>query len=256
MNVNLIDIIKHLELDYPKETAYDWDNVGLQIGNANQRAKKVLITLDCTKEVVKEAIHLKADMILSHHPLIFKPISSITIDTPRGWTILNLIKHNIALYAMHTNFDVSDGGMNDVFCDLLGVQNRSLLDDQEGIGRIGDINPMSFDDFVAHLRQTFSIDAIRLIGSKRETISKVAMSLGSGSHHMNPAKKKNADVFLTGDVTYHTAIDAIQMGLTILDIGHSAEKIFQTYLQNRLSKTFPDVEFVVSSVHPDPFVIL
>jgi len=251
--MNSIEIIKFLEKDYPKAAAYDWDNVGLQVGTLNSQVKRVLVTLDVTKEVVKEAIDKKVNLILSHHPLIFKPLMNVTIETPKGWTVSKLIQHKIALYSMHTNFDVSDGGMNDVFADLLGMQNKELLDDLNNIGRIGDINPITFDDFVKKLHEEFKIEDIKLIGNPRETISRIGFSLGSGSHHAAPAKKKNADVYLTGDVTYHTALDAIEMGLTILDIGHHAEKIFIQFIKDKISQEFPEIEVYISEINTNPY---
>lgn len=252
--MNSIEIIKYLEEFYPKEKAYDWDNVGLQVGSLNSRAKRVLITLDVTKEVVKEAIDLKVDLIISHHPLIFKPVFNVQVETPRGWIIHQLIKHKIALYSMHTNYDVSEGGMNDEFARLIGLTNKEVLDEQEQIGLIGNINETSFDDFIARLHQEFDISDIKLIGNRKDRISKIAFSLGSGSHHMAPAKRKNADVFLTGDVTYHTALDAIQMGLTILDIGHYAEKIFKKAILRLITEQFSEVEVLISAVNTNPYL--
>ncbi len=254
--MNSIDIIKYLETNYPKERAYDWDNVGLQVGSLNTKVKKVLITLDVTKDVVKEAIHEKVDLIISHHPLIFKPIMNVSVETPRGWMISQMIQHKIALYSMHTNYDCSEDGMNDHFSKLLGLSNLEVLDDQEFIGKIGTIEPIDFDQFVKRLHEEFSIDDIKLIGNKKEVISKVALSLGSGSHHMNPAKRKNADVFLTGDVTYHTALDAIQIGLTILDIGHYAEKIFKDAIAEKINSKFPEVDVIISSVNTNPYTAI
>ncbi len=251
--MNSIDIIKYLETKYPKEAAYEWDNVGVQVGSLNQRARKVLITLDVTKEVIKEAVEQKVDLIISHHPLIFTPLMNVQVETPRGWMINQLIKHSIALYSMHTNYDVSDGGMNDVFSKRLGLYEPILLDDEIGIGRIGFIDELPFEAFVQKLKTEFNIEQIRLIGTPRPIIKKVALSLGSGSHHMNPAKRKNADVFITGDVTYHSALDAIQMGLTILDIGHYAEKIFKEAVFEDLTKTFSEVQFLISEVNTNPY---
>ena len=254
--MNSIEITKYIESKFPKEAAYDWDNVGLQVGSLNHKVLKVLIALDVTKEVVKEAIEHKVDLIISHHPLIFKPIMNLQSETPRGWIITNLIKHSISLYSMHTNYDVSDGGMNDAFSKKLGLTNLQVLDESENIGRIGEIKEISFDDFVKLLKSTFSFTDIKLIGDHKTSIKKVALSLGSGSHHMSFAKRKNCDVFLTGDVTYHTALDAIQMGLTILDIGHYAEVIFKDSIFDDLSEKFLDIEFIKSNVNTNPYKVL
>jgi len=251
--VNSIDIIKYLETKFPKEAAYEWDNVGLQVGSLNQRVRKVLITLDVTKEVVQEAIEQKVELIISHHPLIFKPIMNVQFETPRGWIIQHCIKHGIALYSMHTNYDVCDGGMNDDFAKRLGLRNVSLLDETENIGRIGEMDPIPFLVFVENLKAAFLLSDIKLIGKPREMIQKIGFSLGSGSHHMSQAKRKNCDLYLTGDVTYHSALDAIQMGLAILDIGHNVESIFKATIQQDLMLKFSDIEILISSVNTNPY---
>lgn len=251
--MNSIDIVKYLETKYPKEAAYEWDNVGLQVGSLNHRVKKVLVTLDVTREVVEEAINQKAELIISHHPLIFKPMMNVSIETPRGWMIHHLIKHGISLYSMHTNYDVASEGMNADFAERLGLVNLTVLDETENIGLVGEMTPVSFSDFVEQIKTQFQLLDIKLIGKPRETIQKIGFSLGSGSHHMAHAKRKNCDLFLTGDMTYHSALDAIQMGLSVLDIGHHAESIFKETIQKKLSIRFPEIEFVLSSVNTNPY---
>ncbi len=251
--MNLVEIIKYFETKYPKELAYEWDNVGVQVGSLNILAKKVLVTLDVTKEVVKEAIDLKVNMILSHHPLIFNPIDRIIFDTPRGWIIKNLIKHNITVYSAHTNYDLADGGMNDEFARILNLKNPSLLDEIDNIGRYGDIEEMTFDEFLAKIKKDLKLDHVKVIGRTDKLIQRVGISGGSGSKHMYQAKKQNCDVYLTGDVTYHTALDAIQSGMTLVDIGHHAEKIFVEAIKRDLTSVFPEIEFISSSVNTNPY---
>lgn len=251
--MNLIEIIKYFETKYPKELAYEWDNVGVQVGSLNTIAKKVLVTLDVTKEVVKEAIELKVNMIISHHPLIFNPIESIIFDTPRGWIIKNLIKHNITVYSAHTNYDLAEGGMNDEFARVLNLKNPALLDEIDNIGRYGDIEEMSFDEFVEKLKKDLKIENLKVIGRSDKLIKRVGISGGSGSKHMYQAKKRNCDVYLTGDVTYHTALDAVQLGITLIDIGHHAEKIFVDAIIRDLTSVFSEIEFISSSVNTNPY---
>lgn len=251
--MNSIDIIKYLESKYPKELAYDWDNVGLQVGSLNKKAKKILVTLDVTKEVVVEAVNLKADLIISHHPLIFKPIANVSIESPRGWMINRMIKHDIALYSMHTNFDLADGGMNDILSSLLNLKNPQLLDTVDGIGRFGEIDEIKMTDFIQNVKTLFDLDHVRLIGSLDKTIKVVGISGGSGSNHVGQAKRQNCDVYLTGDATYHTALDCIQMGLNVIDVGHYAEKVFKKAVAEDLKNQFPDVEIIISSIDSNPY---
>jgi len=251
--MNAIELIKDLETRYPKSLAYDWDNVGLQVGTLNKPLKSVLVTLDVTKEVVKEAIQHKVDLIISHHPLIFKPISSIPVESPRGWMIQKLIKHDISLYSMHTNYDVADGGMNDQLCRLLGIANPALLDTEVGIGRYGSISPMSLPDLVHHVKLVLQIPSIRVIHHTSRLIETVGISGGSGSIHIAEAKRRGCDVYLTGDVTYHNALDAIQMGIVVFDVGHSIEKVFIPILRDEIATRFPDISVKASQVDTNPY---
>ena len=251
--MNLIDIIKYFEEKFPKDLAYEWDNVGIQVGTLNIPAKKVLITLDVTKEVIKEAIDKKVNMIISHHPLLFNPLDKIIFDTPRGWIIKNLIKHNITVYSAHTNYDTAEGGMNDEFAKILGLKNPALMDEVDGIGRYGDIETINIKDFINDLKNKLNLDNIKVIGSTSREVSRVGISGGSGSKHMYQAKMRGCDVYLTGDVTYHTALDATSLGLTVIDIGHHAEKIFVDAIYNFLGKQFKEVEFIKSEIDTNPY---
>ena len=242
-----------MESKYPKELAYEWDNVGLQVGTLNQVSKKVLITLDVTKDVIKEAIHKKADLIISHHPLMFKPMSSIVFDTPKGWMIKNLVKNNISVYSAHTNFDQADGGMNDILAEAMEIKNPKLLDEHDNIGRYGEIEEMKITDFVKKLKTTFGLNTVKIIGNDKKKIKTVGVSGGSGSHHMYQARIRGCDVYVTGDVTYHTALDAIQLGITLLDVGHHIEKIFVQALKSELESQFPDVIFIASEIDTNPY---
>lgn len=251
--MNAVEIIKYMESKYPKELAYEWDNVGLQVGTLNQVTKKVLVTLDVTKEVIKEAIHKKADLIISHHPLMFKPVNSIVFDTPKGWMLKNLVKNNISVYSAHTNFDQAEGGMNDILAEAMNIKNTKLLDEEVNIGRYGEIEEVKITDFVKQLKETFGLTTVKLIGSDTKKVKTVGVSGGSGSHHMYQARMKGCDVYITGDVTYHTALDAVQLGITLIDVGHHVEKIFVSAVKKDLENKFPDVEFIESEVNTNPY---
>ncbi|MGD9761338.1 MAG: Nif3-like dinuclear metal center hexameric protein [Candidatus Izemoplasmatales bacterium] len=251
--MNLVDVIKYFETKFPKELAYDWDNVGIQVGTLNIVAKKVLITLDVTKEVVKEAIEQKVNMILSHHPLLFNPVDKIIFDTPRGWILKNLIKHNITVYSAHTNYDLAQGGMNDEFARILSLKNVGLLDEIDGIGRYGDIEKLNIKAFIRDLKEKLNLESVKVIGNDDKEIERVGISGGSGSKHMYQAKFRGCDVYLTGDVTYHTALDADSIGITVIDIGHHSEIIFVDAVARDLSIQFKEIEFIKSKVDTNPY---
>ena len=180
--MNSIEIIKYFETKYPTDLAYEWDNVGLQVGTLNAKVEKVLITLDITKDVVKEAIKNKVNLIISHHPLMFKPMKNVVFDSPRGWIIKNLIQHNIAVYSAHTNFDVADGGMNDVLANVLGIEDPKLMDEVDNIGKFGKIKRIQLESFVSFVKKTFNLETVKVIGKTDKFIETVGISGGSGSH--------------------------------------------------------------------------
>ncbi len=252
--MNNVDIIRYMETKYPLDLAYEWDNSGLQVGTLNHACKKVLIALDVTKEVVKEAIHNKADLIISHHPLMFKPMETIVFDSPKGWLIKNLIQHNISVYSAHTNFDVAENGMNDILAAKIGIENPKLLDEEDNIGRYGDIAEIELKSFIEDLKKKFNLGTVKLIGNNLDRkIKTVGVSGGSGSHHMYQAKKRNCDVYITGDITYHTALDAIQYGITLIDVGHHIEIVFVDALKSFFESQFPEVEFLKSQIDTNPY---
>ncbi|MCK5762368.1 MAG: Nif3-like dinuclear metal center hexameric protein [Candidatus Izimaplasma sp.] len=146
--MNGIKIKKIFETFYPRDLAYEWDNVGCQIGSLNKEVNIILLSLDLTLEVVDEAISNKVELIIVHHPLIFSPIKSIDTDTYKGMLIEKLIKNEITLYVAHTNFDISNKGMNLILANMLNLKNQKILDyttESEGLGRVGDIAEMSME---------------------------------------------------------------------------------------------------------------
>jgi len=228
------DIKAYIQKNHPEETAFDWDHVGLQVGSLNQKITKIMITLDVTKDVVNQAIKENANFILSHHPLLFNPIHTLNLDASKGQLIQKLMDHKITVYSAHTNYDVSSSGMNQVLSDLLGLENSTVLEDDliRPMGRIGTLKkPLELKDFISFVKKTFNLPYALLIGEKDRLIQKVAVSGGSGSHHYMAAKKKNADIYLTGDITYHTALDMKEVGLLGLDIGHFSESLFKPMLK-------------------------
>ncbi len=144
--------------------------------------------------------------------------------------------------------------MNDILASKLDLREVALLDDENNIGRFGQIKPIPMSDFIAFFKKTFDLDHIKIIGKTDKTIRTVAISGGSGSHHMYAAKRKNCDVYITGDVTYHTALDAEQLGQTMIDAGHHIEIVFVEAVHQDLSQMFPEVEFIKSQVNTNPYI--
>jgi len=253
------DIIQFLEGKFPPSLAYEWDNVGLQLGNLNAQVKKIMIALDATTPVIDEAVEKGVDLIITHHPFFFVGVKQVDFGTPKGQNIGKLIKHDITLYSMHTNYDIADGGMNDVLASKMELQNVksfSMIDEDHGLGRIGeliaDMTLVDFSDKVENhwlaneVHHTQMVDA-----SSGGLVGKVAIIAGSGGKYFEDAKHAGADVFVTGDMDYHTAVDAIEMGLSIVDIGHYAEVVMEQHVAGLLADKF-DIEITVPTASKNP----
>lgn len=256
--MNGIDIKRFFDEKYPRDLAYEWDNVGLQIGTLNKPITGILLTLDVTREVVDEAMNRQANLIIAHHPLVFKPLSNILTDSYKGGLIETLIKNDIAVYVSHTNFDLGHEGMNTLLAERLGLENPEILEyetETHGIGKIGTIDPTPMHEAIKTIKQRLDMTHARLITQKTpDTIIKtIAISGGSGASHMFEAKKKGVDLYITGDVSYHQAHDMLQVGLSTLDIGHYVEKHFMHGLKKQLTAYGITCPIHESLIDQDPF---
>ncbi|MEG0712535.1 MAG: Nif3-like dinuclear metal center hexameric protein [Niameybacter sp.] len=359
----LKDIMAHLETLAPTRLAEKWDHVGLMIGGRSTEIEKVLCALDLNLEVVEEAIEKGAQLIVTHHPCFFKPIASIDYDTPIGLMIQKLIQNNIAVYAMHTNLDIAQGGINDYLADRLGLQHvgpltitehtplqklviyvpvshyegvREVLvaantctignyigctfgtvgkgtfiplegsnpyvgtahtleeveevkiecmihpqdlgtiieavqqvhpyeevaydvfqlenvSRSEGLGRVGVCESISVEALIVKLKEVFEIPYVRLIGKADRQVSKVALCSGSGASFIGTAAAC-AEVYITGDVTFHEAQAAISQGITVIDVGHyPSENIAMPLIQTYLTTQCQMLEVICSTVDGETF---
>ncbi|GAB3050971.1 Nif3-like dinuclear metal center hexameric protein [Virgibacillus ainsalahensis] len=366
---NTSDIFQLMENWAPKHLAYDWDNVGLQIGSYQKNVKKIMITLDVLESVVDEAIDKKADLIIAHHPLLFKPMNQLNTGTPQGRVIQKLIQHNISVYAAHTNLDIASGGVNDIMSDLLNIKSKDVLIETDaenlfkiavyvpkshienvrnafneagagyignyshctfqsagqgtfkplegtnpyigttneiefvpevkietivqeeqmdrviravidahpyeevaydiyplenkgesyGLGRIGTINEkLTLQEFCDKVKEAFDISHLRVTGDLTKEVKKVAVLGGSGEKYHDIARKKDADVYITGDMTFHAAQDAWVNGLAVIDPGHHVEKVMKKATKKYLDEKLQDenVEILLSESNTDPFQFL
>ena len=252
-------IITLFESLYPKNLAYEWDNVGLQIGTLNKTINKILLTLDVTKEVIEEAIENQCELIIAHHPLIFTPIKGIQTESYQGNIIKELIKNEITLYIAHTNFDISNYGMDSMLASMIGLTKQENLDDitdNEGLGKIGDVKEQTVQDFITHVKTVFKVDNARFIGNLDDKVTRVAISGGSGSSNIFNAVHKKADLFITGDITYHKALDCVNYGINTLDIGHYIEHHFMYHLKNVLETEGVTAEVITSQVVTNPYTFV
>lgn len=365
--MKLNNLVKKIENKYPLNLAYNWDNVGLIVGDFDNDIKRILVTLEANESIIEEAIENNIDLIVTHHPFIFKKINKINTKDLKGRLIHKLIKNDIALYSMHTNFDIAIDGLNDYFMEIMGFENTKILDvthsdtlykiavyvpvsheiivrealGEAGAGYIGnyshctfntqgigtfkpenDANPfigtvgeiesvkevkietivpskllqktienmikshpyeevaydvyklenngdlvglgryvslndkISLQDLCEEIKLKLNMDYIRVVGELDTKIKKIAVVTGAGSDMVSLAKSKNCDVIITGDVKYHEAQDALDMGMCIIDCGHfDTEDIFKDVMKRFLDK-LEEVEVIKSEVNLNPFKII
>ena len=257
--IKVNNIINEMELLAPTYLKEDFDNVGLMVGDKNKEVKKVLLALDCTLKVIEEAKKENVELIITHHPLIFKRPSSITTDTLQGKKIIELIKNDISLYSSHTNLDSVENGLNDTIVSILGFDNSKILeknkrDDKAGLGRIVSLNEsIQLEDLISKIKKSLNINNLRVVKGK-DKVNKIAIINGSGQDFIGKAVALGADFIITGDTTYHFASDYKEMEISILDVGHFAsEQITFFNVMENLKEKFKDVEFITSTVEEDPF---
>lgn len=363
------DIFQMLEEWAPRHLAYDWDNVGLQIGSPSRQSGNILVTLDVVESVVEEAIDKGAGLIIAHHPMLFKPLSEVNMDTVKGSLIEKLILNKITVYAAHTNLDVASGGVNDMLCERIGIRAESslvqtgrenlyklavyvpeshgeavrealhragaghignyshcmfktqgigsfkplegtnpfigskgelefvnelkietvvpepllgncirvLMESHPyeepaydifpmanegkvyGIGSVGTIdNEMTVRELGEHIKRELGLTGIRIAGNLDKIVKKVAILGGSGEKYIKDAIRQGADAYITGDMTFHPAQEAAEMGLPVIDAGHYIEKVMKesvkAYLDIKLKKQ--DIAVFISDTVTDPFRFL
>ena len=254
------DIMKVIEATYPKHAALEWDNVGLLVGRTEKEVKKIYVALDATDEVIEQAVVANADMLITHHPLLFSPLKKITDEHFIGGRVVKLLQHDISYYAMHTNYDVC--GMADISAAILGLDGAETLEvtdkeSMEGIGKVGDFSgPMSLQSCGEFIKEKFQLDSVKVFGDLSSTVQRVAICPGSGKGMTELALEKNADVLVTGDIGHHEGIDAVAQGLAIIDAGHyGLEHIFIEDMANYLRK---NIEGIVVETHEitHPFQVI
>lgn len=249
--VHLSTITDKLEQNFPLCNACSWDNVGLLVGNRDISLSKVLVALDFDINVAREAKEVGAELIITHHPVMFSPINKITSDTPSGRALLFLIENGIALYSAHTNLDCSPGGINDYLVNLYGFKNMQHCDIEPGkefgLSRISDLpSPMTLKELASHIGKTLNLEHIYYIGRDDAIIRTAFTCSGSGGSLISP--EKNVDVFITGDIKYSGARDFHELGLNVIYAGHYDTEIYTTEIfKNVLSGT--DVEIIKSKAN-------
>lgn len=226
MDATVNDILNALEAIAPKALAEEWDNVGLQIGARHWPVRRVLTALDPTPEVIREVRNRKADVLVTHHPLIFSPLRSLDLDTYIGGLLQELFRYHIAVISAHTNLDSVQGGVNDILASSIGLDHLTVLlpsieNVHCGFGRLGNLPARTtLAELAAEIKSRMAIPHIRFAGDPQLPVHRVALCSGSGSGLMKTFLASDAQVYITGDVRYHEAREVEAHGLGVIDIGH------------------------------------
>ncbi len=253
------EIMQWLEQLSPVSFAESWDNVGLLVGRQEKEVEKVMLCLDVTEDIIDQALGSEADMIISHHPMIFRPLKQVTSGDVFQNRILRLARADICVYAMHTNFDVM--GMADAAAERLELIDPNVLqvtyEDEiatEGIGRVGQLmEPMTLLDVTRLVKKAFAVKHVKVFGDPEDICCTVAVCPGSGKDLAADAVKSGADVFITGDIDHHTGLDLKAQGVNVIDAGHfGIEKLFKPYMQDYLARMLPQLE-VIAAREEEPF---
>lgn len=253
------DIIAFMETIAPQSKKESWDHVGLQCGRESKQVRTVLVALDPFEDVADEAAEIGADLILTHHPLIFHPLYALTDSTAIGRTISTLVRHDIAAFHAHTNLDIAPEGVNHCLAKTLGLENIAVIDPLEtdrtgavwGLMRRGTTQEQALEDFLPKVKQALQAPGLRYAsGGKR--VHHVAVGGGACGAEWPAALRAGCDTFITSDVRYNDFWDARDAGLNIIDAGHFyTENPVCTYLQEIISAAFPEVNVVISQKHRD-----
>jgi dinuclear metal center protein, YbgI family len=237
------DILDNLLKVMPKELAMSWDNVGLLAGSKEREVKNIVVCLDLSEKLIEKAISLKADLIVSHHPLIFSPIKNVTDETSVGKRLVSLIKNDISYIALHTNYDIAAGCMSDLVAERIELRGEplektaSMEEEDVGIGKVGDLEkPLKISEIAKLVKERFKLPHLRVFdGGEDRFVSRIAISPGSGKGMYKAAYEKRASLLISGDISHHDAVDALELGVATIDAGHyGLEHIFIADMAQRL----------------------
>ncbi len=234
------EIYNFIDALAPFNTAEEWDNSGLLVGDESKAVNKIMLALDCTEDVIEQAVANGANLIVTHHPLIFKPISEVTADS----LVYKLIKNDLSIICAHTNYDKAIEGVNDILCYTIELQSFTHIDGAcLNVGEL--ITEMSSSEFTKYIKS--KLNGVVRFNSIEKIVKKIAVCSGSGSDYLSLAKELKCDALLTGDGSHHSFLDADEMGILFVCAGHfETENIAIKPLADKINNNF-GIECVIAA---------
>ncbi len=263
-------ILRILENIAPAAGAEAWDNVGLQVGDPDATVERVWVALDAGPEVIRSAGDAGMDLVITHHPLVFRALKQIDLATPIGAAIGHAVRHGLTVVCVHTNLDAAPDGLNDLLGRRLGLQrlrplsaagNRSA-GPHPGIGRIGDLaRPQRLAGLVRYVKRRLGAGTVRVVGAPHARVRCVAVSTGSGGSLVADFLRSDAQVFISGDLGYHAAREVEYAGRSLIDVGHFHSEHFMKEalvkrLQGEFSRRRMAVRVQACPLETDPFTVM
>jgi dinuclear metal center YbgI/SA1388 family protein len=243
----------------PPRLAADWDNVGLLVGDERQSVERIMTCLTITPVSVAEAVREKADLIVTHHPMMFRPLKKLTADFIEGKMLLNLIAAGIAVYSPHTAFDSARSGINQRLAEGLGLADIAPLvpdatDRTIGIGRFGFTeNTATLASMAARVKDFLNIAGVHIVGTPQMPIRSAAVACGSAGEMLEDVRRAGCDCFVTGEARFHTCLEAEALGIGLILAGHFASERFAVErLAELLVAQFPDITVWPAQSERDP----
>lgn len=246
------NVLEFIETIAPPELKMDWDNVGLNCGSRTAPVTKILVALDPFEHVCEEAAAWGADLLVTHHPLIFRPIPIVTDDAAITRALMTLVRNNISHICAHTNLDCAAGGVNDVLAACLGLENvTAISSDEWGMLRMGDVREQTLEAFLSTVKEKLHCEGLRYCDGGKK-VKKVAVGGGGCADGLYNAILAGCDTFVTSDVKYNGFWDAREQGLNLIDAGHfHTENPVVAVLAEKLRAAFPKLEVKISENHAD-----
>lgn len=243
------DIYSFIDDIAPYHLQESYDNSGLNVGEMSAEVRSVLVALDCTAEVAREACQRDFDLVLTHHPVIFRGLKTLVPNDPA----VILASGGKNALSMHTNFDSAEGGMNDVLCKMLGLSSNGALHEEHGVGcgYVCDCDGMNVRELAQRAKDVLGCRVVRFSGGERE-IRRVGVCSGSGGSFLADAAGKGCQALLTGDVKHDVFIDGGNMGVSVIDAGHFyTENIFCEFIANELKNKFSGLRVEIAASNRD-----